>query len=122
MSLASFSTLCVTAIELPRGSEDLRDIAHVQWVDAYGGSETSSVQDFVLWLVRGQGRGYVQASDGSRGPGVHVAIDGTRRYLRSSENDETADALLALPRIGHPSDGHRVSKHRSGGHRTWSRR
>lgn len=120
-SLASYTRLLITAIGLVEGREDLRGIADVRWEAGFAGSEESSVEDLILWLDGGEGRAYVQRSDGSRGPQIQLVDSGSQRYIRSDSNDETLDALLSLPRLQHVTPAHRTPTHRRG-RRSGSRR
>ena len=114
-SLASFTTLYVTAIRVD-GPNDLKNIAALRLDGELLGTEESSVADFIAWLDRGHGRAFVRQPDGGRGPRVHVEYDGERRYVSSrSEDWDQEDALLRLPRW---EPGRAAAKHTS---RTQSR-
>ena len=81
-SLASYTTLYVTAIRVD-GGISLKNIAAVRWDAGDGGPEESSVGDFIGWLERGEARAFVRRADGDRGPRIRVDHDGRRWYLRS---------------------------------------
>lgn len=115
MSLASYTTLSITAIGMAEGWDGLRGIASVRWECPSGDSEESSADDLIRWLRTGGGRAYVQAADGTRGPKVFVAGVDSNRYLCSNPDDETADALLELPRFWQVVHSHRGPTHRRRG-------
>jgi hypothetical protein len=114
-SLASYTTLYVTAIRVD-GGISLKNIAAVRWDAGDGGPEESSVGDFIGWLERGEARAFVRRADGDRGPRIRVDHDGRRWYLRSRANDAgpsdggRPDALLLLPRW---QDGMATRRHMS---------
>ncbi|MFB6720875.1 DUF3892 domain-containing protein [Kribbella sp. NPDC056345] len=99
MSLASYPAVTVTAVAMSQERDDLRGIARVQWADPHGGLEDSSIEDVIRWLEHSSGIAYVGNPDGTRGPRIRVAGVGLQRYIRSNPDDETADALLTLPRL-----------------------
>jgi hypothetical protein len=102
-SLASYTTLYVTAIRVDGGA-GLKNIMAVRWDAGDGDSEESSVADFISWLDRGDARAFVRRAGGDRGPRIRVDHDDGRRYLRSRADDVglpdggQPDALLLLPR------------------------
>jgi hypothetical protein len=102
-SLASYTTLYVTAIRV-EGAAELKNITAVRWEAGDRRPEESSVTDFVRWLDRGDARAFVRRADGGRGPRIRVDHNGSQRYLRSRcddavpSEDEYPDALLLLPR------------------------
>jgi hypothetical protein len=97
-SLASYTTLHVTAVRIEGGAE-LKNIGAVRWDGGDDGPEESSVADFIRWLDRGGGRAFVRRADGGRGPRIRVEHDGVQRCLRSRTDDNGQhDALLQLPR------------------------
>lgn len=100
MSLASYSAVTVTAVAMLQERDDLPGIARVEWADPHGGLEDSSIEDLIRWLDQGAGIAYVSEPDGSRGPRIHVVGVNPDRYIRSNPDDESADALLTLPRLG----------------------
>jgi len=115
MSLASYTTLSITAVGMAEGWDGLRGIATVRWECPSGDSEESSVDDLIRWLRTGGGRAYVKAPDGTRGPKVFVVGTDANRYICSNPDDETADALLQLPRFWQVVPSHRAPNHRRRG-------
>lgn len=114
-SLASYTTLYVTAIRVD-GGVSLKNITAVRWDAGDRGPEESSVADFIRWLDRGDARAFVRRAAGDRGPRIRVDHDGRHRYLRSradgagSSDDGRLDALLLLPRW---QDGKATRRHMS---------
>lgn len=98
MSLASHSTLVVTAIRLADGREDLPGVTGLRWEAGYGGPEECSIGDLVRWIERGHGNAYVQRPNGTRGARLQVVAGQSRQYVRSN-SDELHDTLLTLPRF-----------------------
>ncbi|WP_157630499.1 hypothetical protein [Kribbella catacumbae] len=97
-SLASFTTLYVTAIRVVEPG-DLADITAIRWDGGDLAPEESSVADFIGWLDRGDARAFVRQPDGARGPRIVVSDSGGQRYLRSLRaTADQPDALLLLPR------------------------
>lgn len=99
MSLASYPAVTITAVAMLQERDDLLGIARVEWADPHGGLEDSSIEDVIRWLEQSGGIAYVGEPDGSRGPRIHVVGVNPQRYIRSNPDDETADALLTLPRL-----------------------
>ncbi|GAA0963569.1 hypothetical protein GCM10009554_83150 [Kribbella koreensis] len=99
MSLASYPAVTVTAVAMSQERDDLRGIARVQWSDPHGGLEDSSIEDVIRWLDHSGGIAYVAEPDGRRGPRIRAVGVNPQRYIRSNPDDETADALLKLPRL-----------------------
>ena len=99
MSLASYPAVTITAVAMLQDRDDLRGIARVEWADPHGGLEHSSIEDLIRWLDQSAGIAYVSEPDGSRGPRIRVVALNAQRYIRSNPDDETADALLTLPRL-----------------------
>ncbi|MEV5967031.1 hypothetical protein AB0L70_34995 [Kribbella sp. NPDC051952] len=97
-SLASFTTVFVTAVQVNGMDDDPRGITAVRWDSGDRWPEESSVADFVRWLDRGGARAYVLDADGGRGARIRVHHDGRLRHLRTAEGDPALDALLTLPR------------------------
>jgi hypothetical protein len=122
VSLASYRTVVITAINLADGRENLRGIAHLRWEGDDGAAEESSVEDFIRWLDRVEGRAYVRLPNGARGPQVDVVGAGSQRHLRSDPYDETTDALLTLPRLRPVAPAQRTPAHRRGGRQAGSLR
>lgn len=112
MSLASYPAVTVTAIAMSQERDDLRGIARVQWASPHGGLEDSSIEDVILWLEHKAGIAYVGNPDGSRGPRIRVVGVNLQRYIRSNPADETADALLTLPRLDRATPPERKSRSR----------
>ncbi|TDD60645.1 DUF3892 domain-containing protein [Kribbella antibiotica] len=112
MSLASYPAVTVTAVAMSQEREDLRGIARVQWSAPHGGLEESSIEDVIRWLEHGGGIAYVGEPDGRRGPRIRAVGQSMQRYIRSNPDDETADALLTLPRIDSATPPDRRSRSR----------
>lgn len=118
MSLASYPAVTVTAVAMTQGRDDLRGIARVEWADPHGGFEDSSIEDVIRWLDLSAGIAYVQEPDGSRGPRIRAVGVKPQRYIRSNPDDETADALLSLPRLDPVVLADRRSRHREAARQT----
>lgn len=98
VSLASYSTLYITAIRMA-GGDGLEHIVAVRFDGGYSGDEESSVGDVIRWLGRTDVRAYVRRPGGDRGPEVLVDHhEGQPRLCSRVDDSQGLDCLLTLPR------------------------
>ncbi len=104
MSLSSYTSLYITAIQLDEGRNDVLGIRAVRWCPDAGQPEESSVGDLAHWIASNRGVVYLRWPDGTTGPRVRTNGD----CLYTSTGGQS-DPLLLLP---HFTDGKAHPRHR----------